>query len=241
MTKPAQTVDDLQRPEWNGLEENYDVHDIGEAHIRRKCEHVGLRAESWGIDKRHASGELIYDDKMDLKVFGWEDDSPAPTPPSEEEGVLAGVIEIKTKRNEDWFGTINRRHWKKYVRHVHQLDVPAYVYMSLVDDEKEAVVRDTFIPVQPWDELQRVLEGEYDFYPPRSADQFLDEQIDTHPQVEATWRAPDGNLVVDLDVDTGVDWRHVSHRLVGTPTSQSATETATDSGSAYASTTDDDE
>lgn len=201
------------RPKSNSLQKNYELHDVGEAHIRRKCEHAGLGVESWGIDMREDDETLTYDDKMDFKIWSL---SGRGADSHRERDERLGIIEVKTKRSADWYGTINRRHWRKYVHWAHTLDVPCYVYMSLIDesaDERDMVVRDTYIPVQQWDEAARVLDGEFSHYPPTAIEQFLIDQIDDHPQVTSTWRAPDGNRVVDLDVSTGVGWQAVLYDL----------------------------
>jgi len=203
---------DLERPEWNSLEKNYDLHDIGEAFVRREADHLGLEAQEWGIDRRHDDDGLIYDKKMDLEI----------TVP--EAGAVKAIVEVKTKRNTDWYGTINRRHFRHYLDVTHERDVPVFIYMTLVDDgsdergavdaQSAEITRDTFIPIARWREFQRVLDGEYEYYRPEAADQFLVDQVDKHPQVEATWRAPDGNQVVDIDLDSGVGWPSFSKRVV---------------------------
>lgn len=63
--------DNLNRPEWNGLVDNYQPHDIAEAYFRGRIAQSGLQAEPWGIDMRHDDGDgLIFDNKMDLRL--WE-------------------------------------------------------------------------------------------------------------------------------------------------------------------------
>jgi len=64
------TPDDLNRPEWNSLLDNYDKHDIGEVYFKGRVEQIGLTVEHWGIDKRHEDDHLIFDNKMDLRL--WE-------------------------------------------------------------------------------------------------------------------------------------------------------------------------
>lgn len=205
--------DDDQRVEGHTFLGGYDAHDIGEEHVRRHLEHMGFAVEAWGIDMRH-DNHVLGDDKMDLKAFTTADIHSPVTGEVETEKVdLAALIEVKTKRSEGWFGVVNRHHFRKYLQKAHEFDVPAYIYMSLVDDEEEAVIRDTFIPVQEWDELTKVQSGEYDYYSPDSVEQFLVEQIDKHPQIERTWRAPDGNQVVELDTETGIDWTELTYQL----------------------------
>lgn len=220
MERGSRSASDLNRPDWNSLEENYEAHDIGELHVKRHFEHMGFRVENWGIDKRHDDGALVYDDKMDLKIYGREPSSVErdyltrfnDDDDDDEDGggvidvvgdctELAGVIEVKTKRNEDWYGVINARHLRKYVTHAESFDVPAVVYMAFIDEDYDgrgssAIVRDTFIPLQPCD------------------DAAFDDDVTVHPQVTRSFQAPDGNQVVKLDVDTGVGWRTVQNTFI---------------------------
>lgn len=62
--------EDLDRPDWNSLLNNYSKHDIGEAYLVGRLHQAGLVTEQWGIDMRHEDEDLIYDDKMDLRL--WE-------------------------------------------------------------------------------------------------------------------------------------------------------------------------
>jgi len=62
--------EELDRPEWNSLVKNYDKHDIGEAYFTGRMHQIGLEVEHWGIDKRHHDDGLIFDNKMDLRL--WE-------------------------------------------------------------------------------------------------------------------------------------------------------------------------
>lgn len=206
------TVDtDDDRVEGHTFEKGYEAHDIAEAHVTRHLEHMGFTVQSWGIDMREDKG-VLSDDKMDLKVYknGAEHDRDGTV---ETTSMICALLEVKTKRNEDWYGTINRHHFRKYLRQAHAHEVPAYVYMSLLNEDEEQIVRDTFIPIEPWDELTAVMDGEYEYYTPESVDQFLVEQVDNHPQINRTWRAPDGNQVVDLDIETGIDWTELTYEL----------------------------
>ena len=205
----VETDDD--RVEGHTFKKGYEKHDIGEAHVTRHLEHMGFEVEPWGIDMRNDQS-VLGDDKMDLKVF--RDTTVT------ENGImldtvseLAALLEVKVKTNDGWFGIVNRHHFRKYLRRTHEHDVPAFVYMAFLDEDDEAITRDTFIPVQQWDELTAVLRGEYDYYTPDSAEQFLVDQIERHPQIERTFRAPDGNQVVKLDVETGIGWTELTHVL----------------------------
>lgn len=206
---------DLQRPDWNDLEKNYELHDIGQQHLCWELEALGYEVEPWGIDKRGHDESLIYDDKMDLKVRD----------PDRLGGRLQAIEEIKTKRRENWYGVMNLRHFRHYVDVAHEFEVPVFVYMTKIDDgtdddgergqvdaDSAVIEKDTFLPIKPWDEYQAALDGEYEHYED-APDEFLDDQALKHPQVEYTWRAPDGNQVVQLDLDTGIDWTEMGWRV----------------------------
>jgi len=187
--------DTLNRPEGNDLDTNYGLHDIGQAHVSRHLEHLGLDVEQWGIDMRNHDESLIYDEKMDLKVRD-----------PDQQYDLAALLEIKTKRNEGWFGVINRRHFRHYLHHAQTHDVPTTIYMSLVDEDRQRITRDAFVPIEPWKEYQSVLDGDHGTYDVDAHEEFLSDNVDEHTQIERTWRAPDGNQVVLLDLDTSVAW-----------------------------------
>ena len=214
------TVDtDEQRVDGHTFERGYDLHDIGEAHCRQWLADIGLSVESWGIDMRDDQ-HVLGDDKMDLKAYETvlDDDRIVPA-------ALRALVEVKVKSNDEWFGIINKHHFIKYLLQVHAHDVPAFIYMTVADEDDESITQETWIPIQEWDELQRVLDGSYDYYEPSAADQFLDDQIETHPQVDYIFRAPDGNIVVELDTDTGYTRAEVAAMLADeTPTVAAATE-----------------
>ncbi|MDB9247432.1 hypothetical protein PN419_00225 [Halorubrum ezzemoulense] len=202
---------DDARVEGHTFQSAYDAHDIAERHVTAHLEQMGFAVEPWGIDMRE-DDSVLGDNKMDLKAHQPTQETPNPpiTGPS-----LAGLIEVKTKRSEDWYGVVNRHHFRKYLVQAHDHDVPAYIYMSLLDEDEEQIERDTFIRVEPWDEYGDVLAGEYPFYESSGADQFLRDNVDRHPQIERTFRAPDGQQVVMLDTDAGIDWPSLTHVLYG--------------------------
>ena len=106
---------DLNRPEGNDLVSNYDKHDTAEGRVRSALESAGLTVKNWGIDMRHDDGDgLIFDDKMDLKVYDAGD-------------FLVGIVEVKYKTNDYYMFKINRRHWRHYVQIAAEYDVPTYI------------------------------------------------------------------------------------------------------------------
>jgi len=61
--------DDLDRPDWNSLKANYDKHDVGEAYFIGRVHQMGLEVEHWGIDMRNEDDSLVFDNKMDLRLW----------------------------------------------------------------------------------------------------------------------------------------------------------------------------
>jgi len=72
----------LEREEWNSLLNNYDKHDVGEAYFTGRAHEMGLQVEHWGIDMRHDDDGLVFDNKMDLRLWepANEQDSPSTWP-----------------------------------------------------------------------------------------------------------------------------------------------------------------
>lgn len=140
MRRGTRTPEDLDRPQGNSLLENYEKHDVGEKVFIDRCQMMGLAVEEWGIDKRHDDGSagIIYDDKMDFKVYG-------PTVPSRvSPAELKAIVDVKTKSNPRYMGRFNQRHYVKYKDHAEHFDVPAFVIMFQVDYESKTVV-DEFV------------------------------------------------------------------------------------------------
>lgn len=136
-TKP----EDLKRPEGNSLESNYLLHDIGERYVAELFDDEDLHLEPWGIDMREDDGEdgLIYDDKMDFRVF-------APSKDGEDtEGVgdsevfsgdqLVGLLDVKTKSSPQYMGQFNERHYVEYHGNADEYGVPTYVVMCQIDGD----------------------------------------------------------------------------------------------------------
>ena len=127
-------ADELNRPEGNDLVSNYDKHDVGEQYIAILCESRGLRVENWGIDMRHDDGDgVIFDDKMDLKVYDGED--------------FVGIIEVKTKTNPRYIGSMNARHLDDYKDVAGEHEVPVFIVFLHVDGER--VLSSRWVHVTP--------------------------------------------------------------------------------------------
>jgi len=214
--------DDLDRPDWNSLLNNYSKHDIGEAYFKGRVEQIGLHVENWGIDQRDDDGDgLLYDDRLDFFVID---------PPR-----IEALLELKTKRNEDWMGVMNTRHFAKYLHRAWQYGVPTWTYMGLVDDDDEdtddteyvgdTIVEETFIPIDPdvWHEYCDVREGVHTRYEPDEHIDFVQANVTAHPHVDRQFEAPDGNMVVVLTDDCQVDWREFQYSI-GEVTTESVSD-----------------
>lgn len=248
--------DDLDRPDWNSLKANYSKHDVGEAYLVGRLHQLGMHVEHWGIDMRDDDDGLIFDNKMDLRVWApiegqahpperWPSDYITDEPqairtlesahtddPSlieamrehpelDEDDIKAefdvatwkcrGVVDVKTKSNEDWFGVLNLRHLAHYGHWAHEYsgaDIPVGIFFTMVDMDSETVgERNAMIPAPTdWDWLT-VMEH----FDPNS-DVTLDyptlkEKAAESIAVERVFRAPDGNPVVRLDTsESDFEW-----------------------------------
>lgn len=227
MRKTGIDPDDLDRPEWNSLVKNYDKHDIGEAYFVGRIEGVGLHVEDWGIDKRHDDSGLIFDNKMDLRL--WEpldEQENYPTWPNTDEVVhklveswdigfetverewkLRAVADVKTKSSKSWLGKFNLRHLSHYAEWSSKYNVPVFIYMTMVDEEAESVGEEDFLTPIPSDWKWGKLVDHYDSntYTDLSYGELKD-TARTCPAVSRTFRAPDGNLVVEIDEEYKHNW-----------------------------------
>lgn len=232
--------DDLNRPDWNSLLNNYSKHDIGEAYFQGRVEQIGLHVEHWGIDKRHEDDHLIFDNKMDLRL--WEpldgqDDAPEQWPADDFEGhiyaanetgptvpplaidgsnpepatinevqwELRAVADVKTKASESWLGKFNLRHLAHYAEWADYFDVPVFIYMTMVDTESKSVGEEGFLTPIPTDWDWPHLIDHYDGDMRHSYGDMKD-FARSCPIVKRTFRAPDGNLVVNIEDEHRLNW-----------------------------------
>lgn len=218
----SRSSENLLRPDWNSLEANYELHDIGEDYFTGLMRKLGLVVENWGLDAREEDENLIYDNKMDLRL--WDPLLDGETPgvwPTEEvvhhyeeedamgvtiDWKLRGVCDIKTKSSESWMGIFNLRHLAHYAHWSAEYDVPVFLYFSLVDTEKQSVGETTdVVPIEPWDGYEHYV----DHYNRNSSYQIdTTDIVDDCPYVERTFGADDGNPVVVIDDDhcEGFEW-----------------------------------
>jgi hypothetical protein len=146
MTKEGAPVTSLNARD-RSLEHNYAPHDVAQDFIRRRLVGTGYDVEQCGIDKRHAD-VVEYSGKPDLKVFRGEE--------------LLAYIEVKSKRadNDGWFGRLNRRHFENYLHGSEDfigaanLSVPVLLYFAVVDEDRQLIIRDGFIPVESEDQIE---------------------------------------------------------------------------------------
>lgn len=132
MRRGDKTPSDLDRPEGNDLQTNYEKHDVGHAELVQRLGDLGCDVVEWGIDRRDDDGEdgIIYDDKMDFKVlYG---------------GELVALVDVKTKSSPSYMGQFNKRHYVHYHSHAVEFDVPTFVVMFQVDYQDEEV-HDEFV------------------------------------------------------------------------------------------------
>jgi hypothetical protein len=141
-------ADDLDRPEGNDLQSNYDLHDVGQQRVKERMESYGLDVVEWGIDMRDAGDDkLVFDDAMDLRIY--------------DEGELAALVEVKTKSNAQYMGQFNRRHYKHYYEHAQDHDVPAFVVMYQITDD---MIQDVFVtPIGTGDLFDETIPHDFRF------------------------------------------------------------------------------
>lgn len=209
--------DTLDRPEWNSLVNNYDKHDIGEAYFKGVIDELGLAVENWGIDKRHHDENLIFDNKMDLRIWDpLQGQDGLPPNPSIDESVttewdigvdtversweLRAVADVKTKASKSWFGRFNLRHLAHYVEWSDHYNVPVFVYMTMVDDENGSVGEDEFVVPITTDWNWELLADHYDNDTNTSLTYGDIKDVSRGCDiVERVFRAPDGNLVLEIE------------------------------------------
>lgn len=224
--------EDLQRPDWNSLVKNYDLHDIGEAYLTGRLHQIGLLIEHWGIDRRYDDESLIYDNKMDLRLWEaqgdygepnwWPSEEPEVSVDAEEavadggvvshhteanrEYELKGVCDVKTKSSESWLGIFNLRHLAHYSHWADVYDAPVFIFFTLVEPEEERVGEESFIvPVEEWDgydKYVRHFDHDNDFYINTK------DIADECPYVDRSFGADDGNPVVVIEDEQrySFDW-----------------------------------
>jgi len=228
--------------DWNSLQSAYQKHDIGEAYFQGRVEQIGLHVEHWGIDKRHEDDHLIFDNKMDLRL--WEpldgqDEYPTEWPPDdfdkrvwaateEDESInipaidaggatpepstynevqweLRAIADVKTKSSKSWLGKFNLRHLAHYAEWADHFDVPVFVYMTMVDTESKSVGEEGFLAPIPSDWDWPHLLDHYDGDMRHSYGEMKD-FARTCPIVKSTFRAPDGNLVIEIEDEYRYNW-----------------------------------
>lgn len=218
-------ADDLQREDWNSLKNNYDKHDIGEAYFTGRMDQIGLEVENWGIDMRDDDqGGLIFDDKMDLRLWEPQGDYGSPNiwPDSElthhheeatREYELCGVTDIKTKANPNWLGVFNLRHMAHYAYWADNYDVPVFLYFTLVDMEDEMVGEENILVEVP------AFDNYYDYVMHFDHDEDYSFNVMSHIAddcdiVDRAFRAPDGNPVIALDDSAYRDFDYVVEKVL---------------------------
>jgi len=208
--------------EWNSLLNNYDKHDWGEAHLKGRIKQRGLQIEDWGIDQRHDDGGLIFDNKMDLRLWeaqngqsflpdtinaGYGNTTLQQTYPSfslgddfsQFEWELKGIGDVKTKSSSSWLGKFNLRHLAHYAQHAAAYDVPVFVYFTLIDEDNESVGEEEYIGEVPTDWNYEAVAAHFD------GDEMLYEEtkeaVLESDAIYSAFKAFDGNTVIEMDPD----------------------------------------
>ena len=197
MQQAERSIDTLQRPDGNDLQSNYSMHDVGEAYFVGRMNERGYHAEQWGIDMRDEDDKLIYDDKMDLRV--WD---------TEARISCLCVTDVKTKSTKDWLGIFNQRHLVKYTKWADLYDVPVFVYFTLVNTDDDTVgAENFFVPVEVWDGYEKYVKHYQKDGP--FADFYIEDTdliAEECPYVDRTFGANDHNRVVVIDDNHYEDW-----------------------------------
>lgn len=144
------------------LKQNYSVTDIADEYCRERLEWYGFYPEQFGMDDRDNRDSPKYSSKPDLCVRDYDDE-------------VVGFCEIKAKSvgHEDWFGRINQHMWYNYLNG--EWDEPVFVFMSVVDTDRQTICRECVIPVLEETEIdysfnaqggKRVLQFHAEWYRP---------------------------------------------------------------------------
>jgi hypothetical protein len=225
--------------DWNSLLSAYSKHDIGEAYFQGRVEQIGLNIEHWGIDKRHEDDHLIFDNKMDLRLWDpldgqdypprrpsdtacgkhaepvrTDDEFEIPMEREMERWELRGIADVKTKANESWLGVFNLRHLAHYAEWSAKLDIPVFVYMTMVDPDAEQVGEHDFLTPITTDWDWKALIDHYDNDASHSYGELKDiaRECDI---VDRTFRAPDGNLVIEIADEKRNNWDWFVSEVLG--------------------------
>jgi len=143
------TVEGVNSVRDRPLTESYKVHDFGEAILKTRLQNHGYTVEDHGDDARHVD-RIVFGDGPDLAVF--------------DGGELVAYIEIKCKESQEWYGRCNRRHFNEYVNFSSEVDVPVFIWFSLVDTDEDVCLRDGFFQVESTDQIDgEVIEADSTF------------------------------------------------------------------------------
>jgi len=128
---------------------------------------------------------------------------------------LRGVCDIKTKSNPRWLGKFNLRHLTHYAEWAERYEVPVFLYFTTVDMKNKEVGGENIILEVPsewdWGDLSRHYDNDDDFSLTYGE---CKDDARTCPIVDRTFRAPDGNLVVDTNNDYYHDLDYIRENVV---------------------------
>jgi hypothetical protein len=167
LKQTGMSVEQVMSVRDRSLEDSYELHDLGMERLEAKLEAHGLHVVEHGDDARHAE-TVLYGDGPDVAVYTLREDVRYNADGLGSEYIdartgqfvspddayeLLCYIELKTKDDPEWFGRCNLRHYREYVEHVAETEVPTYIYFALIDEETCICHREAFVEVRDTDQI----------------------------------------------------------------------------------------
>jgi len=133
------------------FEDAYSVHDVGETLVCDRLLDFNLQAFKHGDDKRDE--DAVYSGTgVDLGVEMADAQTRAYRDPSLNSGPV-GWIEVKTKKDLEWMGRLNKSHWEEYRGFATYREEPVFVFFCHVKDVEYSDVGERyFVRVPPSNE-----------------------------------------------------------------------------------------
>jgi len=138
------------------------------------------------------------DESINIPTIDAGGATPEPSTYSEVRWELRAIADVKTKSSKSWLGKFNLRHLAHYAEWADHFDVPVFVYMTMVDTESKSVGEEGFLTPIPSDWDWPHLLDHYDGDMRHSYGEMKD-FARTCPIVKSTFRAPDGNIVIEIE------------------------------------------
>lgn len=198
----------LQAEHWGIDKRHHDEHLIFDnAMDLRLWEPLDGQDTAPQIDEQLSHPTYQFDQRVvrGINPFFDNDDYEQSTTVEMESWELRAIADVKTKSSPSWLGKFNLRHLAHYAEWADTYDVPVFIYMTMVDDEAERVGEEDFITPVPSDWDWPHLIDHYDGDMNHSYGDMKD-FARTCPIVKRTFRAPDGNLVVNIEDEHRYNW-----------------------------------